>query len=225
MARAKASATTDTDLLDEAAHSATRSARHPASRPSARDAQSASGARARRTTPHPRTPRVPLQPLIDEFLEEVAQTLAPATERAYRGPIMLYLTYLHERLDRAPDLADFTTETVRAWATCLRSQPKALGGVVTEGNEPIALASLRTYLRTLRAFANWLAKPPHRYCEESPLRYFKLPRGEETAKVPIEADALQRLLRRAGQESDPVSSARGRALLRALVEGGCGRTS
>ncbi len=83
-----------------------------------------------------------------------------------------------------PDLADFTTETVRAWATCLRSQPKAVGGVVTEGNEPIALASLRTYLRTLRVFANWLPKPPHRYCEESPLRYFKLPRSEETIKVP-----------------------------------------
>ena len=97
----------------------------------------------------------------------MAQTLAAATERAYRGPITLYLTYLREALDRAPDLNDFTTETVRAWTACLRAQPKALGGIVAEGNPPIALASLRTYLRTLRVFANWLPKPPHRYCEES----------------------------------------------------------
>lgn len=34
----------------------------------------------------------------------------------------------------------------------------AHGGVVTEGNEPIALASLRTYPRTLRVFVNWLPK-------------------------------------------------------------------
>lgn len=212
---AKASATTDTELLDEAAHTEPR--------PSAHDgyaAQGIQGTRAHRAAPRSRMPRVPLQPLVDEFLEEVAQTLAPATERAYRGPIMLYLTYLHERLDQAPGLADFTTETVRAWTTCLRSQPKALGGVATAGNEPISLASLRTYLRTLRVFANWLPKPPHRYCDESPLRYFKLPRGEETAKVPIEVGDLRKLLHAAEHDKDSVFGARSRALLLTLVDGG-----
>lgn len=176
--------------------------------------------RVPRTPPRSRAVRVPLEPLVEEFLEEVAQTLAPATERAYRGPIMLYLTYLRETLGRAPDLADFTTETTRAWTTCLRAQPKALGGVVTEGNPPIALASLRTYLRTLRVFANWLPKPPHRYCDESPLRYFKLPRGEETAKVPIEVGDLRKLLHAAEHDKDSVFGARSRALLLTLIDGG-----
>jgi len=38
---------------------------------------------------------------------------------------------------------------------------------------------------------------PHRYAEDSPLRHYKLPRGEETAKVPVEPDAPRELLRRA----------------------------
>jgi integrase/recombinase XerD len=83
------------------------------------------------------------------------------------------------------------------------------------------VASQRTYLRHLRVFANWLAQPPHQYASESPLRYFKLPRGEEAARVPVDPVDLQRLLRRAGQEGkDPVASARGRALLLTLVDGG-----
>jgi len=178
--------------------------------------------RAPRTplTPRLRAPRVRLEPLAEEFLDEVAQTLAVATERAYRGPITLYLTFLRETLGRAPDLADFTTETARAWTACLRAQPKALGGIVTEGNPPIALASLRTYLRTLRVFANWLPKPPQRYCEESPLRYFKLPRGEETAKMPIEIGDLRTLLRAAEHEKESVFGARSRALLLTLIDGG-----
>ncbi len=171
-------------------------------------------------TPRSRVPRVPLEPLIEDFLDEVAQTLAAATERAYRGPITLYLTYLREALDRAPDLNDFTTETVRAWTACLRAQPKALGGIVAEGNPPIALASLRTYLRTLRVFANWLPKPPHRYCEESPLRYFKMPRGEETAKVPVKIGDLRKLVRAAEHDRDSVFGARSRALLLTLIDGG-----
>lgn len=93
-------------------------------------------------------------------------------------------------------------------------------GVVTAGNAPISLASLRTYLRTLRVFANWLTRPPHRYVEDSPLRHYKLPRGEETPKVPIEAHALRILLRCAEQETGSVCGARERALLLTLVDGG-----
>ena len=164
--------------------------------------------------------RLPLQPIVDEFLEEVEQTLAPATERAYRIPLGLFLRHLRETLGREPTLDDLCIETARGWIGALRQRPKQVRAGTGEGDAPIALASLRNYLRHLRAFANWLAKPPHRYCEESPLRYLKVPRGEETPKVPVAADALQRLLRRAGQEADPVSCARGRALLLALVDGG-----
>lgn len=164
--------------------------------------------------------RLPLQPIMDEFLEEVEQTLAPSTERAYRIPLALFLRHLRETLGREPTLDDISVETVRGWITVLRERPKRVRAGAGEGDAPIALASLRNYLRHLRAFANWLPKPPHRYVEESPLKYLKMPRGEEIPKLPVEADALQRLLRRAGQESDQVSSARGRALLPALIDGG-----
>ncbi len=194
-----------------------RSPRSPRS-PSTSRAPRSPAVRASRP---PRSPlRAPLQNLVDEFLDEVEQTLAPATGRAYRGPLSLYLTHLRDTLERAPQLGDCTIETVRAWAAQLREQPKQLGGGLAQGDEPIALASLRTYLRTLCVFANWLPKPPHRYVDESPLRYFKLPRGEETAKVPVETNALRKLLRRAEQETDSVCGARGRALLLTLVDGG-----
>ena len=221
MAKASLSLTDTTGAADSPglpSPVARATARPPSRRPN--DPRTPRTPRALRTPPRSHTLRVPLEPLIEEFLDEVAQTLAPATERAYRGPVTLYLTYLCETLDRAPDLADFTTETARAWTACLRAQPKALGGIVTDGNPPIALASLRTSLRTLRVFANWLPKPPHRYCEESPLRYFKLPRGEETAKVPVEIGDLRKLLRASDHEKDSVFGARSRALLLTLIDGG-----
>ena len=164
--------------------------------------------------------RLPLQALIDEFLYEVDETLAAGTYRAYSVPLSLFLRRLRETLGREPLLADLNVEAVRAWSQMLRERPKQLRGGRAEGDKPIALSSRRNYLRHLRAFANWLTKPPHHYLDDSPLRHYKLPRGEETAKVPVEPDALRKLLRRAEQEGDSVCGARGRALLLTLVDGG-----
>ena len=164
--------------------------------------------------------RIPLQTLVDEFLYEVDETLAAGTYRAYAVPLSLFLRHLRETLGREPLLADLNVEAVRAWSQMLREQPKQLRGGRAEGDSPIALSSRRNYLRHLRAFANWLTKPPHHYLEDSPLRHYKLPRGEETAKVPVEPDALRKLLRRAEQEGDSVCGARGRALLLTLIDGG-----
>ena len=106
--------------------------------------------------------RLPLQPIMDEFLEEVEQSLEPATERAYRIPLALFLRHLRDTLGREPTLDDVSVETVRGWITLLRERPKRVRAGAGEGDAPIALASLRNYLRHLRAFANWLPKPPHR---------------------------------------------------------------
>lgn len=64
---------------------------------------------------------MPLQSPVDAFLDaflddldEVDQTLAPATCRAYRSPLALYLLYLRQTLNRPPELSDFTIETARA---------------------------------------------------------------------------------------------------------------
>ncbi len=167
-----------------------------------------------------RSSRLPLQTLVDEFLYEVDETLAAGTYRAYAVPLTLFLRHLRETLGHEPSLDDLTVETVRGWSQMLRERPKQVRGGQAEGDEPISLASRRNYLRHLRAFANWLTRPPHRYVEDSPLRHYKLPRGEETAKVPVEPDALRKLLRRAEQETDSVCGARGRALLLTLVDGG-----
>jgi site-specific recombinase XerD len=164
--------------------------------------------------------RLPLQALIDEFLYEVDETLAAGSYRAYSVPLSLFLRHLRKALGREPLLADLNIEAVRAWSQMLREQPKQLRGGRAEGDTPIALSSRRNYLRHLRAFANWLTKPPHYYLDDSPLRHYKLPRGEETAKIPIEPDALRKLLRRAEQEGDSVCGSRGRALLLTLVDAG-----
>lgn len=186
----------------------------------ARNLSRASGRSTRQKRSTSRVSRLPLQTLIDEFLYEVDETLAAGTYRAYAVPLHLFLRYLRETQGQEPALDDLGIETVRAWSQMLREQPKRIRGGLALGDAPITLASRRNYLRHLRAFANWLTRPPHCYAEESPLRYFKLPRGEETVKVPIEADVLHQLLRRAEKETDSVCGARGRALLLTLVDGG-----
>lgn len=191
------------------------------SRPTHADASTSDRyARASTLVRGPSTQHLPLQALVDEFLYEVDETLAAGTYRAYAVPLSLFLRHLREALGREPLLADLNVESVRAWSQMLRERPKQVRGGQAVGDRPITLSSRRNYLRHLRAFANWLTKPPHHYVDDSPLRYYKLPRGEETAKVPVEPDALRKLLRRAEQEGDSVCGARGRALLLTLVDGG-----
>lgn len=173
-----------------------------------------------RTRAPRRAPALPLAALVAEFLDEVDQTLAAGTYRAYKVPLALYLRHLRGLLDREPTLDDLTVETARAWIAHLRTTPKRQNAGRDAGDRPIAPASLRNYLTHLRAFAGWLAKPPQSYCPESALKHLKLPRAEETPKVPAEPEALQRLLRRAAQETDTVLGARGRALVLVLVDGG-----
>lgn len=88
------------------------------------------------------------------------ETLAAGTYRAYAVPLSLFVRHLRESLAHEPLLADLMVETARSWSQMLRERPKQLRGGPAEGNSPIALASRRNYLRHLRAFANWLTKPP-----------------------------------------------------------------
>lgn len=163
---------------------------------------------------------LPLSIIIDDFLDDVEQTLAPATHRSYQGPLALYLRHLRAQLDHEPTLDDLTVETARAWTAHLRTTKKQERGGLAQGEKPVSLATLRTYLRCLKVFGNWVARPPHCYAEESPLKYLKLPREEQAPKVPVEPEDLRKLLHRAGLESDSVCAARGKALLLMLVDGG-----
>ena len=141
----------------------------------------------------------------------MTQTLADATERAYRGPITLFLMYLREALGRAPDLNDFTIETVRAWTACLRAQPKTLGGIVAEGNPPIALALSRTYPRTRPVFAELAAQataPLLRGVATALLQNAAWRRDGEGASRDW---GFRKLVRAAEHDRETASSARARA--------------
>jgi integrase/recombinase XerD len=156
--------------------------------------------------------------LIEDYLFEVEQTLAEDTHRAYQGPLSLYLRYLRTSLGREPTLRDVSIESARGWVAQLKQQPKGLCGGRAHGQVPVAPESVRTYVRTLRVFANWLARPPQNYCEASPLQHFKMPKAEEIGKNPISADEFARLL--AAVEEDSLCAARSRALLYVLFD--CG---
>ncbi len=158
-----------------------------------------------------------LDRLADEFLYECQQTLSPATCRSYGGPIGLFLAALRQTLDREPLLEDFTSERVLEWTASLKQRLKLLRGGQAQGDAPLSIESVRTYLRTLRVFANWLADPARSYCAESPLRHFKLPRPADSPKLPITPETLERLL--AAADADTVCAARARALLLTLLDG------
>src|SRR5258708_4882464 len=115
--------------------------------------------------------------VIEEFLYECQQTLAPDPCRAYRGPLALFLGDLRETLGHEPLLSDLTLDTVRNWTARLKQRHRMLCGGQVADEAPLAIESVRTYLRTLRGFANWLAQPPHRYCLELPPRDRELPQG------------------------------------------------
>jgi site-specific recombinase XerD len=156
--------------------------------------------------------------VIEEFLYECQQTLAPDTCRAYRGPLALFLGDLRETLGHEPLLSDLTLDTVRNWTARLKQRHRMLCGGQVEDEAPLAIESVRTYLRTLRVFANWLAQPPQRYCPESPLRYLKLPKGDRPPRKPVSTDALQRML--AVTDRETVDGVRTQALLLTLVDSG-----
>ena len=161
-------------------------------------------------------PRLDL--VVEEFLYECQQTLAPDTARAYRGPLALFLGDLRQTLDREPLLSDLTLDTARTWAARLRQRHRMLRGGQVEDTALLANESVRTYLRTLRVFGNWLAKPPQHYCAESPLRYLKLPRGDHPPHLPVGADILRRMLSVTDRET--VDGVRSQAMLLTLVDGG-----
>lgn len=161
---------------------------------------------------------VRLDLVVDEFLAECQQTLAADTHRAYRGPLTLFLGDLRETLGREPRLGDFTLDAVRTWTTHLQGRRRLLRGGQVEDTAPLATESVRTYLRTLRVLANWLARPPQCYCRESPLRYLRLPRGDRPPHLAVEADVLQRMLAVADPET--VDGLRTQAMLLTLVDGG-----
>jgi site-specific recombinase XerD len=156
--------------------------------------------------------------LIEDYLFEVEQTLAEDTRRAYEGPLSLYLRYLRTSLGSEPTLRDVSIESARGWVAQLKRQPKGLRGGRAQGESPVAPATVRTYVRTVCIFANWLARPPQSYCDTSPLQHFKLPRAEEIGKNPISAEEFKRLL--AAVEEDTLCAARSQALLYVLFD--CG---
>ncbi|HEY7092353.1 MAG TPA: tyrosine-type recombinase/integrase [Ktedonobacterales bacterium] len=156
--------------------------------------------------------------LIEDYLFEVEQTLAEDTRRAYEGPLTLYLRYLRMSLGREPTLRDVSIESARGWVAQLRHQPKGLRGGRAQGESPVAPATVRTYVGTVCIFANWLARPPQRYCDASPLQYFKMPKAEEIGKNPLTADEFARLL--AAVEEGTLCAARSQALLYVLFD--CG---
>lgn len=161
---------------------------------------------------------VRLDLLVEEFLFECQQTLAPDTYRAYRGPLTLFLADLEAMLGREPRLDDLTLDTVRTWTARLRQRRRMLRAGQVEDVAPLSTESVRTYLRTLRVFANWLTKPPQRYCADSPLRHLKLPKGDRTPRLPVGADILQRML--AVTDRETVDGTRTQAMLLTLVDGG-----
>jgi site-specific recombinase XerD len=171
-----------------------------------------------RAAPRARRAEVRLDLVVEEFLFECRQTLAPATGRAYGGPLALFLGDLRATLGREPLLGDLTLDAARTWTARLRQRRRLLHAGRVEDVAPLSTESVRTYLRTLRVFANWLAKPPQSYCAESPLRHLKLPKGDRPPRMPVDADVLQRLLGVA--DRDTLDGARGQAMLLTLVDGG-----
>jgi site-specific recombinase XerD len=167
----------------------------------------------------PQPPELRLDLVVEEFLYACQQkATTDATPRSYRQVLRVFQAYLQEQLGRPPLLSDLTLPVAQRWAISLQQRPKWERGGAAVGQKPLALETRRTYLRTLRTFANWLPKEPHTYCAESPLKHLPLPRASHTYKLPLTEEELTRLLEAA--KADTVFGARDTAMLLFLMDSG-----
>jgi len=165
---------------------------------------------------------VPLPFLVEEYARDLRRgETAPKTIRNYTGVLGLALGCWEAQLGQPPTLDDFTLRAGEAFLDDLiargKSKAPASAPWLATG-KPLAVATLRTFVRALKVFASWLAASKQAYTEDNRLRLLKLPRKGRTYKQSLTLAELRALV----SACDPTSvlGSRDLAMLLALLDGG-----
>src|SRR5260370_8393112 len=174
---------------------------HPAERPGDHLLDNASGRPASqhrkgtRTSP-PAMPMLPLTLLLEEYARDLRRrNIAPTTIRGYQQVLQLAIAFWQQHFSRPPSLDDLTARSAEAFLDHLLERGK-IHWRHPEGStgQPLARASLRTYVRTLKVFASWLADPRQAYTPENRLTRLAMPRPDRTHKQPLNTEEIAALV-------------------------------
>jgi integrase/recombinase XerD len=175
--------------------------------------------------PHRKTQRAVAAPVLPLALvvEEYARDLrrrerAAKTIRNYTKTLSLVLRCWEAQLEHAPLLDDFTLKNAEIFLDTLHERGKdPRSRRMAEG---IALSpeTLRTYVRTLKAFGAWLAEPKQLYTHENRMRLLPMPKPIQTYKQPLSIEEIQALI--GACDITTVLGSRDLAMLLTLLDGG-----
>jgi site-specific recombinase XerD len=175
--------------------------------------------------PHPQPtqqPTLSLAWVVEEYLRDLRRSeLSPKTIQDYRKIMGLAERCWTEQLGRPPTLDDLSVKRGEAFLDWLRERGRLTrwhGELGVEAAPPLAVETLRTYVRGLKAFASWLADPKQRYTKDNRLKLLALPRKPRHWRRPLDQQEMQALI----SACDPttVLGARDLAMLLLLLDGG-----
>jgi site-specific recombinase XerD len=170
---------------------------------------------------------------LDLVLEEWERDLRRAecsaqTIRNYRKVLLLAIDFWSEWLGRMPTLDDFTVRAGEAFLDHLITRGKrsrwdverdpALPPPTPSTVKSLSVETLRTYVRTLKAFSGWLVAPKQRYTPDNRLQLLRMPRKSQTYRLPLEVNEMQALIHACDVTS--ALGSRDLAMLLLLLDGG-----
>src|SRR5690242_563411 len=168
----------------------------------------------------PAQPVLPLALVVEEYVRDLRRRhISEKTIRDYAQVLRLALAFWQERLGRPPTLDDLSVRAGEAFLDHLLQRGKIHWRYPERATgRPLARETLRTYVRTLKVFAAWLAEPKQAYAAADPLALLELPRPDRTYKLPLTPEEIAALV--GGCDPTTLLGARDLAMLLTLLDGG-----
>jgi integrase/recombinase XerD len=164
-------------------------------------------------------PVLPLALVVEEYARDLRRReLATKTIRNYLKILSLVVRCWETQLDRTPLLDDFTLKNAEAFLDALHERGKDPRSRRMAEGLTLSPETLRTYVRTFKAFGAWLADPKQHYTHDNRMRLLPMPKPIQTYKLPLTIEEIQALI--GACDVTTVLGSRDLAMLLTLIDGG-----
>lgn len=172
-----------------------------------------------RNKPQRPAPVLPLALVVEEYARDLRRReLATKTIRNYLKILSLVVRCWETQLDRTPLLDDFTLKHAEDFLDALHERGKDPRSRRMAEGLTLSPETLRTYVRTLKAFGAWLADPKQHYTHDNRMRLLPMPKPIQTYKLPLTLEEIQALI--GACDVTTVLGSRDLAMLLTLIDGG-----
>jgi site-specific recombinase XerD len=163
---------------------------------------------------------LPLALLLEEYVRDLRRrSIAAKTIHDYQQVLRLAVGFWHKHFGRPPTVDDVTVRAGEAFLDHLLERGKIhWRHPEVRTGQPLAKASLHTYVRTLKVFASWLANERQAYTETHRFKRLAMPRADRTHKQPLTAEEIAALV--AVCDASTLLGTRDQALVLTLLDAG-----